>query len=90
MNIEQARATDLTDTVGATAILSERFSRRYSIDSLWQLVKQNRLRAFMFHEGKLVERAPDATTRGKDLIFLIPDLYDVEPPRPVGRPAKIN
>ena len=86
MNIQNAMATDLTDSIGASKVLSTRFNKSYSVDSVHQLVKQNRLRAFMFHQGKLVERTPGAHTRGKDLVFLYADLYALEPPKKPGRP----
>lgn len=86
MDISQAMARDLTDSVGASKVLSERFGRAFSVDSVQQLVKHNKLRAFMFDDGKLVERLPSANTRGKDLIFLYVDLYNVEPPKKPGRP----
>ncbi|EFH88949.1 hypothetical protein [Ktedonobacter racemifer] len=88
MNINQAMAKDLTDSVGASRLLSRRFNRSFSVDSLHQLVKQNKLRAFMFHEGELIERTPDIHTRGKDLLFLYADLYALEPPRKPGRPSE--
>lgn len=91
MNIDEARATDLTDTDGAAKILAERFGRpQYSIESVKQLVKQNRLRSFLFLDGRLVERSADVSTRGKDLIFLASDLYELPLPRPVGRPSAKN
>ena len=83
-------ASDLTDSIGASSLLSERFGSSFSVDSVQQLVKQNKLRAFMFREGKLVERTSAENTRGKDLIFLRADLYAVERPRKVGRPAQSN
>jgi len=87
MDIQHAMARDLTDSVGASKLLSERFGRNFSIDSVHQLVKQNKLRAFMFNEGKLTERAPTTQTRGKDLLFLYADLYALEPPKKPGRPS---
>ncbi len=91
MDIHQAMAADLTDSIGASKVLSERFGRNFGVDSVHQLVKQNRLRAFLFQEGKLVERSPDTITRGKDLIFLYADLYALERPHRPGRPsAKTN
>jgi hypothetical protein len=90
MDIQRAMARDLTDSLGASNVLSERFGRAYSVDSVHQLVKQNRLRAFQFLEGKLTERTPDANTRGKDLIFLYADLYALEPPKRPGRPVHVH
>lgn len=87
MDIQHAMARDLTDTVGAAHVLAERFGRSYSVDSLHQLVKQNKLRAFMFQDGVLTERIPGVSTRGKDLLFLYADLHDVNLPNRPGRPA---
>jgi hypothetical protein len=87
MDLHDARATDLTDSVGASRILSERFGKPYSVDSVQQLVKQNRLRAFLFADGVLTERTPGLHTRGKDLLFLRADLYALERPQRPGRPV---
>jgi hypothetical protein len=88
MDIRQAMATDLTDSVGAAKLLSKRFHRNFSVDSVHQLVKQKKLRAFLFDDGELVERAATPRTRGKDLLFLYADLYALEPPRKPGRPVE--
>lgn len=88
MNIQEAMAGDLTDSVGASRRLSERFGRSFGVDSVHQLVKQNKVRAFLFQEGTLTERVSDGTTRGKDLIFLRADLDEVELPKRAGRPAR--
>ncbi len=87
MNLQDARATDLTDSVGASAILSARFGRSFSIDSIQQLIKQNRLRAFLFVGGILTERTRELHTRGKDLLFLRADLEALPPPKRPGRPS---
>lgn len=90
MNINKMFVGDLTDAVGASNILSERFGRSednpFSVDSVSQLVKQKKLRAFMFIGGELVERKPDGPRRGKDLIFLKSDLLQVPMPGRPGRP----
>jgi hypothetical protein len=79
-------ASELTDTQGAIRILANRFKRDdYSEDSLHQLVKHGRLRAFMFQDGELRERNPDEKTRGKDLLFLYRDLVALPEPQR-GRP----
>ncbi len=92
MNINKMFVGDLTDAVGASKILSERFGRPddnpFSVDSVSQLVKQNRLRAFMFIDGQLVERQQDGPRRGKDLIFLKSDLLQVPMPGKPGRPKQ--
>ncbi len=86
MDIQDVKVNEITDTVGATRMLATRFGRPYSVDSLHQLVKQGRLRAFLFTDGVLVERVPGEQTRGKDLIFLRADLLALPQPKPVGRP----
>jgi hypothetical protein len=88
MDIQQASASDLTDSVGASKILTERFGRSFGIDSVHQLVKQNKIRSFLFQDGSLIERMPDASSRGKDLIFLRTDLEAIEQPKRPGRPAQ--
>jgi len=87
VDIRRAMAMDLTDALGASRILSHRFGRPFSVDSVHQLVKQGRLRAFLFQEGELVERQPETQTKGKDLLFLRADLYSLEPPKRPGRPS---
>jgi hypothetical protein len=86
MNINKMFVGDLTDAVGASILLSKRFEKPFSVDSISQLVKQQRLRAFMFIEGELVERQPSGARRGKDLIFLKSDLLQVPMPGKPGRP----
>lgn len=76
----------LTDTEGAIVILAERFKKKYSADSIRNFVKQERLPAFIFQGGQLVEREPNADTRGKDMFFLRADLYVMERPQPAGNP----
>ena len=92
MDIKRAMARDLTDSLGASQLLSYRFGKEYSIHSLHQLVQQNKLRSFLFKNGELAERVPNENTRGKDLIFLKADLYELPPPNRPGRPvqAKAN
>jgi len=62
--------SDLTDSTGAVSILAQRFNRPYTREALHWLVKRDKIRALMFENGTLVERKPDASTRGKDLFFL--------------------
>lgn len=79
----------LTDTDGACTLLAKQFDRpEYSHDSLRNLVKQKKLRAFLFQNGVFTERVPDEDTRGKELLFLISDLKSLSLPRPVGRPKR--
>lgn len=86
IDIEAIRACDLTDSAGALRILERRFGKSYSHDSLRNLVKFGKLRAFMFADGEFVLRVPDERTRGKDLLFLRADLEALEPPNKPGRP----
>lgn len=88
MDIQQAMARDLTDSIGASKILTDRFGRNFGVDSVHQLVKQNKIRSFLFYEGALTERTLETNTRGKDLIFLKADLYALEPPKRAGRPVQ--
>jgi hypothetical protein len=78
----------LTDSEGACLILAERFEREvYEMNSLHQLVKTDKLRAFVFKLGQLVQRQHGVETRGRDLLFLKSDLSKLAKPK-VGRPAK--
>ena len=77
----------ITDSEGACTILSERFGHKYEVNALHQLVKRDKLRAFVFQQGKLVERSHKVETRGRDLIFLKEDLAALPVPR-VGKPPK--
>lgn len=86
MDIQKAKVSDLTDVAGASYYLSQRFGKSFGIDSVHQLVKQNKLRSFLFENGVLAERNTSIKTRGRDLLFLRPDLEQLEPPKPVGRP----
>ncbi|MBA2677066.1 MAG: hypothetical protein H0U76_01500 [Ktedonobacteraceae bacterium] len=87
MNIQEAKLRDLTDVVGASRHLSQRFGKNFSIDSVHQLVNRNKLRSFLFEDGALVERNTNIKTRGRDLLFFRPDLEAVAPPKSVGRPT---
>lgn len=86
MDIQEAKLRDLTDVVGASHHLSQRFGKNFSIDSVHQLVNRNKLRSFLFENGVLVERHTNIKTRGRDLLFFRPDLEQLEPPKSVGRP----
>ncbi len=90
MNIADIKVKDLTDSDGASTVLSDRFHKDYSVDSVHQLVKKGRLRAWIFQKGVLVERTPETQTRGKDLLFLFSDLQAVPLPRKAGRPKETS
>lgn len=77
----------ITDTVGASRRLTERFGRSFGIDSVHAYVKTGKLRAFRFESGELVRHQPTGTRGGKDLIFLRSDLEEIEPPKRAGRPS---
>lgn len=85
MDINQLLIAEITDAEGACQILSERFGRPYKMDALHQLVKRDKIRAFVFSAGRLVERSPAVETRGRDLIFLRLDLAELPEPK-VGKP----
>lgn len=88
MNLENICITEITDSVGASARLTERFEHSFGVDAVRMLVKAGRLRSLLFQDGILVWREKDAVTRGKDLIFLRADLEDVPKPRRRGRPGQ--
>ena len=87
MDLQEAKLGDLTDVVGASLHLSQRFGRNFSIDSVYQFVNRNKLRSFLFENGVLVERQTSIQTRGRNLLFLRSDLDQVQPPKSVGRPT---
>lgn len=72
---------DLTDATGAVNILSQRFNRPYNAEALHWHVKNGKLRALMFVNGVLVERASSVNRRGRDLIFLRSDLEAFQEPK---------
>lgn len=76
MNIEDARAADLTDTIGAAALL------KCSIETIRQLVFKRELRCFCFVDGVLVE----TNAKGKSALFLRQDVLAL-PARVHGWPA---
>lgn len=86
MDVQEIKVRDLTDVVGASYYLSQRFGKSFGIYSVHQLVQQNKVRSFWFENGVLVERGTNIKTRGKGLLFLRLDLEQLEPPKPVGRP----
>lgn len=85
IDFSKIAVSEITDTLGGCKILSARFGRHFSEDSLRQLVKRGKLRAFVFKHGDLVEREPNEDTQGKDLILLRSDLERLPKPQ-VGRP----
>ena len=86
MNLDHALLRDVTDSEGAAALLSDKFNRPFSVDSVHQLVKQGKLRALIFRGGILIERTTANHTRGKDLFFLYADIQKVPQPNRPGRP----
>ena len=86
MNIQDAKATDLTDTAGACAIL------KCSSETIRKHVMKGTLRCFHFQGGVLVERSTEGKTRGRDTLFLRDDVEAMPRPEPVGwkpgRPRK--
>jgi len=77
-DIHRYLVSDITDTVGASKLLTERLRHNIGVDSVHKLVREGRLRAWMFLDGELVERR--GAERGKDLIFLKADLQALHPP----------
>lgn len=77
-DIKRYYVGDITDTFGAAAHLTERMGHSIGVDSVHKLVRNGKLRAWMFQQGELVVRQP-GQTRGKDLIFLKSDLAAITP-----------
>ena len=88
-DIKEYLVGDITDTVGASTILSERLKHSVGVDSVHKLVRNGKLRAWMFQDGELVVREPGVKHRGKDLIFLKADLAAIKPFR-AGNPNIAN
>ncbi len=75
MNIQDARAVDLTDTTGAALILD------CSVETIRQLVFKKQLRCFCFMDGVLTE----VSAKGRSALFLRQDVEGL-PPRVWGWP----
>jgi hypothetical protein len=79
-DIKQYLVGDITDTIGASRYLTERLGHSVGVDSVHKLVREGRLRAWMFQDGELIAREPKSSkSRGKDLIFLKADLQGLRP-----------
>jgi hypothetical protein len=86
INLKSMLVSDLTDTVGAAKILSDRFERSVSVDAIHTFVRKGWLQSYMFQNGELTPRPPKQPTRGKDLLFLKAHLMGMEPPPRPGNP----